>query len=98
MTVPEFRSTIPPHLLGKMDEQQRYLVETLSKLEQQSVWVTARVVDHDRDLTEMSTHVNKLAQWRSMLTSRWSMAAAVIVMVVPLILKELFDRIVLKKP
>ena len=44
LEVPEFNSTIPPHLLGKLTEQERYLVETLSKMEQQNTWLINSVV------------------------------------------------------
>jgi hypothetical protein len=35
----EFKSTIPPHLLGKLSESERYMVETMSKLENETEWL-----------------------------------------------------------
>lgn len=37
----EFKSTIPPHLLGKLSESERYMVETMSKLENETEWLVS---------------------------------------------------------
>lgn len=34
----DFHSTIPPHLLSNLPEDERFMVETMSKLENQSGW------------------------------------------------------------
>lgn len=35
----EFRSTIPPHLLANLPDDERFMVETMSKLENQYGWL-----------------------------------------------------------
>jgi len=98
LAVPEFKSAIPQHLLGKLSEQERYLVETLSKMEQKTSWLIVAAVESNRALIETEKRVTRLDRWKDVLTSRWSMIIAFVSLCAPVILKALFDKYFLKKP
>jgi hypothetical protein len=58
----EFKSSIPPHLLGKLSEGERYLVETMSKLENTSLWTTRSVEKNNEYVRNCGLRVFKLEQ------------------------------------
>jgi len=44
----EFKSTIPPHLLANLPEDERFMVETMSKLENQYGWLAEVAVRNNQ--------------------------------------------------
>ena len=97
LAVPEFKSTIPSHLLGKLEEQERYLVETLSKMEQQSHWLVVAAVEANVAITELDGRQSRVELWKERLTSKWALIIAIVALVAPVALKAVFDHY-LKKP
>lgn len=95
--VPEFKSTIPSHLLGKLGEQERYIVETLSKMEQQNTWIVLSVVETNSSVIELDERQAKVETWKERITSKWALLLGIAVLVAPVILKTVFDLYV-KRP
>lgn len=65
----EFKSTIPAHLLANLPEDERFMVETMSKLENQYAWLAEGVVktngvvlDLDERLARMESGQVQCAQ------------------------------------
>ena len=58
----EFKSTIPPHLLGKLSDSERYLVETMSKLESQFNWAVVVIVQNNRDVRDCDVRLVALEE------------------------------------
>lgn len=115
----EFRSTIPGHLLGKLSETERYLVETMSKLENQYEWLVSVAVANNKNIIDLgertdvveawkaeveietkgqSEKVNKLWDWKQMMSGKWAVVWAVALVLVSVLLKFLLDHLVKKGP
>ena len=54
----EFKATIPPHLLAKLPEEERFLVETVSKLENQYDWLVSVVIKDNSAIQNLDSRVN----------------------------------------
>jgi len=96
----EFKSTIPPHLLGKLSESERYLVETMSRLENQNNWLVSAllkvnkdVLDCDRRITEINKTVATLSDWKQLISGKWAVVAALGLVVLSALLKMVFDAL-----
>ncbi len=83
LEVPDFHSTIPAHLLGQLTDQGKYLVETLSKIEQQNQWLINAVLECNRVNVETDIRVQQVERWKEMLTSKWAMVSGVMLLAVP---------------
>ena len=58
----EFKGTIPPHLLAKLPDDERFLVETVSRLESQNTWVMEVLHDLDKSVQDIDGRINTLEQ------------------------------------
>ena len=92
LAVPEFKSTIPQHLLGRLSDQERYICESLSRMEAQNNWLILSTMEGNRAVRELDQRVAINERWRSGLTNRWSVVLYIVVLFVPVFLKSLFDR------
>lgn len=59
----EFKSTIPAHLLGKLSDSERYVVETMSRLENQSDWLLEVAVENRKSIIDISERVASIESW-----------------------------------
>jgi hypothetical protein len=124
--VREFKSSIPPHLLGKLSESERYMVETMSKLENQSDWLVGIAVENrktimaiDAGVTEtkgmtkrvgdleallttqpdgLRDKVSKLWDWKTMMSGKWAVLWALLLIVFSVGLKYIMDLWTKKGP
>jgi len=64
LEVPEFKSTIPAHLLGKLSDSERFMVETMSKLENQSDFLVKAVTENNRENLDIDSRVTVLEGWK----------------------------------
>lgn len=92
LEAPEFKSLIPPHLLGKLSEQEKYLVETLSVLGQQNAWLINATLEGNKANIELDRKVQSLVRWRAVLTSKWSLGAAALMVCIPVIVKVVIEQ------
>jgi len=93
LEIPEFRSAIPPHLVGKLSEQDRYLVETLSRLEQANHWLIDAVVANNRANIELDRQVRALSKWKTVLTSKWSIVLAIAALCAPVLARIIIEQL-----
>jgi len=56
----EFRSTIPAHLLANLPEDERFMVETISKLENQFNWLSDCAVKNNGSTLDLDQRVLEL--------------------------------------
>lgn len=115
----EFRSTIPPHLLDKLSDTERYLVQAMSKLENQYDWLVAVAVGNNKNIIDLggrcdtvevwktqvdkdtyghSDKVNKLWEWKTMMSGKWAVLWAVCLVLFSTAVKWLFDHFTKKGP
>jgi hypothetical protein len=92
LRVPEFRQTIPEHFLVRLADQERYIVQALSKMEQESVWVTNALVEANAQRIDLDSRLNKVETWKDRLTSKWTVVAAIAVLIIPVLLKALIEH------
>lgn len=85
---PEFKATVPEHLLKQMSESERYMVEAISRQEQQFAWVTSslhqvdgKVIITDTQLQEVHRDVKKINEWRTFFSGRWAVVSALAVVI-----------------
>ena len=97
LNVPEFKSTIPDHFLAKLGDQERYIVSALSKTEQQNAWLILVLQGLHANAADHDVRLQKVEQWKDTLTSKWTLVLGGLALVVPVLLKALFDW-ALKKP
>ena len=64
IAVREFKNTIPPHLLEKLPESERWIIETMSKLESQSDWLLEIGVQGNRDIVDIGRRLEGVDEWR----------------------------------
>jgi hypothetical protein len=94
----EFKSSIPPHLLEKLSDSDRWLVETMSRLENQNNWmlggllrVNKDVLDCDRRLIGIRKDVSTISDWKQLMSGKWAVIGVVTVIVLPVVLKFVLD-------
>ena len=98
LTVPEFKSVIPGHLLGKLSDQERYLVETLSKMEQQNSWLIVAAVKSNAATIDLDTRQARVEIWKERLSSKWALIFGALALLIPVILKAIIDHYWKKGP
>jgi hypothetical protein len=90
--VPEFKSTIPPHVLSKLPESERYLVEMVSKMEQRDTWLTDAATNGNAADIALDLRVARIEKLIERLTNRWSVIVYLVVVSLPVIVKILIER------
>ena len=92
MQAPEFKSDIPAHLLKGANPREKYVTETLSKLEQAVSWQTEQTVRIDDRVTNGEGKLKKFKEYaqpllvgfeahkqvRSMTRTRWALIIAAV--------------------
>ena len=86
---PEFKSSIPPHLVDKLSPQEKYLVETLSRMESQNEWLIAVVVDNNRAIVETDIRVQEVQDWKSIISSKWAIIVGICLLLLPVLIERL---------
>lgn len=115
----EFKSTIPPHLLDKLSDTERYLVSAMSKLENQYDWLVSVAVGNSKNIIDLGGRamaledwrskseketdgqpekVDKLWEWKTMMSGKWAVLWALVLILIPILLKFGLDLIIKKGP
>lgn len=92
LALPEAKSKIPPHLLAVLSEQERYMVESMSKMESRNEWLEVAAVDNRHAVIDIDERLASVERWRSMLTSKWSVAIGFGLLCFPVILKVIIEK------
>jgi len=61
----EFKSTIPSHLLANLPDDEKFMVETMSKLENQFNWLSEGLVKTNNAVVDLDERVNTLEGYHS---------------------------------
>jgi hypothetical protein len=88
----EFKSKIPPHLLAVLDDQERYMVESMSKLEQRNEWLEIVATENREAVIDFDERLSTLEKWKEMLTNKWAVVAYVALVCVPVLIKVLLEK------
>lgn len=82
LELPEFESKIPPHLVNKMSDQEKWLVETISKLDQKTDWLLQKMVETSGHVLEIDVRTSKIENWKTIFSGKWALIGAICFMVV----------------
>lgn len=94
---PEFKSTIPAHVLAKLPESERYLVEMVSKMEERDKWLIGAARGSNQANIELDIRLSKQEKIIDRVMSKWAIVAYIAIAGFPVVLKILFENW-LKKP
>lgn len=92
LEVGEFKSSIPAHVLAKLPESERYLVEMVSKMEERDKWLIGAARSANQANIELDLRVTKQEKIMDKIMSKWAILAYLIAAALPVILKVLFER------
>lgn len=81
LELPVFESKVPPHLVSQMSDQERWLVETISKLDQKTDWLLQKIVETNGHVGDIDIRTQKIEDWKSVFTGKWALIAALAFMV-----------------
>jgi len=81
LVLPVFESKIPPHLVNKMSEQEKWLVEAISKLDQKTDWLLQKTVDTSGHILEIDMRTSKIEDWKTVFSGKWGLIGAICFMV-----------------
>jgi hypothetical protein len=97
LEVGEFKSTIPAHVLAKLPESERYLVEMVSKMEERDKWLIGAARGANQANIELDIRVSKQEKIMDRLLSKWAIVAYFFAVGLPVALKVLIEQWI-KKP
>jgi len=81
LELPVFESKIPPHLVNKMSDQEKWLVETISKLDQKTDWLLQKTVETSGQVLDIDIRTTKVEEWKTMFSGKWALVGALCFMV-----------------
>ena len=90
---PVFKSSIPPHLISKLSDSEKFVVDAVSRLEAQNDWLTHVAVENRRELADIDERVQVIQDWKTAIGSKWALIAAALVICLPVMAKAIMDRL-----
>lgn len=92
---PTFEPKIPGPILNQLDEHERWLVSTLSKLEQSAEWNITQHIRVNGYLRRFSTVLSGLVKWKGALSGKtavlWALGLIVFSALVGAVVKHFFE-------
>jgi hypothetical protein len=92
LEVGEFKSTIPAHVLAKLPESERYLVEMVSKMEERDKWLIGAARSSNQANIELDIRVTKQEKIMDKILSKWAIVAYILAAAFPVGLKLLIEH------
>jgi len=74
LDVPEFQSKVPAYMLEKLDTGERYIVNTLSVMDQRTEWVTEKL----KEVWPTIQEVQSLRLWKERITGKYAIIGAIL--------------------
>lgn len=94
MEKPEFKSTIPPHLVNKLSEQEKWIIESLSKMEAVYEWLVKTAIDGNKAEIDTDIRVQELEDWKSMVSSKWALVCGFLLLCLPIVIEKILTRLI----
>jgi hypothetical protein len=91
---PEFKSAIPTHLVNKLSEQEKWIIESLSRMESVHEWLVKAALEANRAAIEIDIRVQAVEDWKSMVSSKWTVIAGFLLICLPILLEKLVSRVI----
>lgn len=67
---PEFKSSIPPHLLNNTDDQTKYVLKQLDMINQQNEWLIRAAVDTNEQVRHTNGRLKSIEKWKETLEEK----------------------------
>jgi NADP-dependent 3-hydroxy acid dehydrogenase YdfG len=90
---PEFKSQIPAHLTEKLDAKERFMLEAISRMEQEQAWLIRVVLETNKATIESDLRMQEVQDWKQMVTYKASGVVALALIVMPLLVEWIFGKI-----
>ena len=84
LEAPRFDSKIPAHLLNRLSDQEKWLVETLSKIDQKADWFMVTILRVSENQRAIDVRLTKVERF----TGKWALIGAGCLMVLTALLSE----------
>jgi len=102
LELPEFESKIPPHLVNKMTDQEKWLVEAISKLDQKTDWLLHKIVETSDHVIEIDLRTAKIEDWKMIFSGKWALISVTCFMFITAFTsaaaRMLFERLAANHP
>lgn len=86
---PEFKSTIPVHLVNKLSEQEKWIIESLSRMESVYEWLVKAALDGNKADIETDLRMQELEDWKSMVSSKWAVIGGFLLLCLPILIEKI---------
>ena len=77
--------------MAKLTESERYLVSTVSKIEQQNAWLMEHTIENNHAVVELDIWRQTIDRWKTALTSKWAVVAVVAAVIIPAAIAGFFE-------
>ncbi len=99
LEIPKFEPSIPNYLLdATVDPERRYLVLTVSKIEQQFTWVINALLAGNLIHLDLDRRVQNIEDWKNNFTPKWALLSAAGLMIFSAALTVLLQKVMGVKP
>jgi hypothetical protein len=96
LEVGEFKATIPAHVLAKLPESERYLVEMVSKMEERDKWLIGAAKGANEANIELDVRVTRQEKIMGNILSKWAIVGYLIAIALPVLLRVFIEKVLLK--
>ena len=78
LELPEFESTIPPHLLEGVSKETQFVMENLNIQTQYIKWLCQSAIDTNLQVRKTNGRLKKVETWKEKISSIWMVSAALL--------------------
>lgn len=86
---PEFKSTIPAHLVNKLSDQEKWIIESLSRMESVYEWLVKAALDGNRADIETDLRMQEMEDWKSVISSKWAVIGGFLLLCLPILIEKI---------
>jgi hypothetical protein len=88
----EFKSSIPRHVLAKLPESDRYLVEMVSKMEERDKWLIDAARNANQANIELDIRLSKQEKIIDRAVSKWAILGYLLAAALPVVIKVMVEK------
>jgi hypothetical protein len=89
---PEFKSTIPAHLLNQMNATEQYVVASLSRMEAVFEWLISSALAGNKADIETDLRLQVVEDWKAIVSSKWAVITVFILLLLPIVLEKVLNH------
>lgn len=78
LELPDFESTIPPHLLEGVSKETQFVMENLNIQTQYIKWLCQSAMDTNMQVRKTNGRLKKVEGWKEKISSFWIVGAAIL--------------------